>query len=198
MSIAGHHTVAELREWLAAIDYQVGQVADTYAVFTPAWSTLDPSAYGDWSSDWDAFRARYARARDAAVRAIETARFVPIPDGAYPVDDEWNGVHRALRQSDGPAYAKGDFQDLYARIALARGAPIDMSQTPQPQATDVDLAVFDGAGNLVQAGRDAAGDLLQAGRDAWRAAPGPSTGTKILLGGGILLGLALVVRGTVR
>ena len=77
--------------------------------------------------------------------------------------------------------------EAFERLARARGGPIDLSKTPQPQATDADLAAYNGAG-----------DLIQVGRDAWHALPRPSTGTKVLIGGGLLLGLALAVRGATR
>ena len=64
MTIAGHHTVAELKDWLAALDYQAGQVAQAYAAFAPKWRARDDggAAATDWENDWKALKARYAAA----------------------------------------------------------------------------------------------------------------------------------------
>ncbi len=197
MTIVGHHTVAELREWLAALDYQVGKIEEAYSAYQSHWRLVDRAAWEDWGRDWNVFKARYGAAHTAAQSVIQRAAYLAIPDSLLPVEDEWKGIHHALTVSpDGP-YVKGDLQDLYNRLAAARGAPIDMSKMPQPTATDADLSVFNGTGAVLDAGK-AAWDALPSPKLPDLSAITPSSGTKVLIGGGLLLGLVLVARSVTR
>lgn len=187
MSILGHHSAGELRDWLAAMDYQVAQIAKAYAAFAPTWKAQNAQALADWTHDWNEFQSRYGVAHALARMAIVKATLTPVPDSLIPVEDEWQRVHNALTQSPG-TISKGDLQDLYNRLAAARGTPIDMPKTPQPTAADADLHVFKAADAVAKGAEDLTHHLP----------PPPDTSTKILIGGGIALGLALVVRSILR
>jgi len=189
MTVLGHHTVAELRDWLSALDYEAGQIASAYATFAPTWQAQDAATHHEWASDWKALQARYHAARARAQFATLRAQIdVGVPDSMIPVEDEWQGVLHALAKTPG-AVGKGDFQDLYNRLSAAQGKPVDVSKTPQPTATDADLSAYKAADVVIRAGESAARALSPS-----RVSPG----TKILVGGGILLGLLLTAKVVLR
>jgi hypothetical protein len=188
MTILNHHSVAELRDWLAALDYQTGQVAAAYAAFAPGWQTHDAAAHQDWSADWKAFQTRYGIARAKALGSIGRAQLeVAVPDSMIPVEDEWQGVLHAVSRTRGLT-AKGDFQDLHDRLVAAQGKPIDLSKTPQPTATDADLGAYKIADAAIRAGEAAARDLK----------PSKGTGTLVIVGLGLILGVVLATKSVLR
>jgi hypothetical protein len=189
MTVLGHHSVGELRDWLSAIDYQAGQIAAAYAAFGPTWQVQDAAAHHEWAGEWKALHSRYGAARSRAQFAIARAQLeVAIPDSLIPVEDEWQAVLHALAKTPG-AVAKGDFQDLYNRLAAAQGKPIDLSKMPQPTAADSDMSAYKAADSAIRAGESAARALTPAK---------VSAGTKFLLGGGLLLGLFLATKVVLR
>lgn len=188
MTLLGQHTAAELRDWLEALDYQVNHVDAAFTAFGPTWQARDPASMQAWLADWKAFRARYDEAHKKAQHAVIVAHANPLaPDAVVPVEEEWQGVHLALAPA--PTTTRGDFQDLYNRLAAVRGTPIDLSQTPQPTATDVDLGAYKAAGAVIRAGERAARQV---------GGGGALVGGLLLAGGAIavagIVGLRLVMR----
>jgi len=189
MSVFGHHSVGELRDWLSAIEYQTGQLAAAYAAFGPAWQAKDAAGHNEWADDWRAFQARYGAARARAQSAIERARWeVGVPDSVIPVEDEWQAVLHALARSPGTT-GKGDFQDLNARLVVAQGRPVDMSKTPQPTAVDADLSVYKAADTAIRVGENAARTMTGAKM---------SPVAKLLLGGSVLVGIFVASKVVLR
>jgi hypothetical protein len=188
VTILNHHTVAELRDWLAALDYQIGQVAAAHAAFATIWELRDPVAHHEWAGDWKALQTRYGIARAKALGAIGRAQLeFGVPDSMIPVEDEWQGVLHALSHTVGVT-AKGDFQDLHDRLVAAQGKPIDLSKTPQPTATDADLGAYKIADAAIRAGEAAARDLK----------PSKGTGTLVIVGLGLILGVVLATKSVLR
>lgn len=185
MTFLNHHTVAELRDWLAAIDYQVNQVAAAYVAFVPTWQAKDATAYAEWAADWQRFQTRYAAAHAKAQRAI--ARAFGMPDSVSPVEDEWQEVLHALSRTAGVS-AKGDFQDLHDRLVAVLGKPIDLSKTPQPTATDADLDAYKAADAAIKAGEAAVRSVT----------PSRGTGALIVVGLGLVVGLVLATKSVLR
>ena len=74
MSVFGHHSAGELRDWLADIDFQMAQVGAAYAAFAPPWQAQDPAAHHEWAADWKALQARYGAARARERRGPSSAR----------------------------------------------------------------------------------------------------------------------------
>ena len=188
MSILGHHSVGELRDWLVDIDFQTAQIGAAYAAFAPTWQAQDPAAHHEWAADWKAFQARYGAARGRAEGALLRSKLdVGVPDSVIPVEDEWQAILHALAKTPG-ATVKGDFQDLYGRLAAAQGKPVDFSKMPQPTAPDVDLAVFKATDAVIRAGEAA----------ARAATPSKTTGTLIVVGLGLALGVLLATKSVLR
>jgi hypothetical protein len=188
MSVLGHHSVGELRDWLVDIDYQTAQIGAAYEAFAPAWQAQDTAAQHEWAGEWKALQARYAAARGKAQAAIFRAKLdVGIPDSLIPVEDEWQAVLHALARTPG-AVAKGDFQDLYTRLVAAQGKPVDLSKMPQPTAPDADLNVYKAADAVIRAGEAAARQIT----------PSKTTGTLIVVGLGLALGVLLATKSVLR
>jgi hypothetical protein len=186
MTILGLHSVAELREWLAAMDYEQAQIASAHDAFAATWAVQDAAAATAWAGDWKTLRARYGEARAKAQGAIAHAAHDPRPDNLIPVEDEWVAIERALARNPG-TMSRGDLQDLYGRLAAAQGKPMDFSRMPQPTASaDADVAVLKAADAAIRAGESA----------MRRITPSKSTGTLVLvcLGSGLSLATLIAFR----
>jgi hypothetical protein len=188
MTVLGRHSVGELRDWLASIDYEMAQIASAYGLFAPVWQAQDPGSHQDWAADWAALQTRYGAARGRAQSLLARARLeLGIPDSVLPAEDEWQAVRHALARTPGQV-AKGDLQDLYARLEGAQGKPVDVSRVPQPTAPDADLAAFKAADATIRAGESAARQIT----------PSKTTGALLVVGLGFALGLLLTTRSVLR
>ena len=145
MTIAGRHTVGELRELLAAKDNIAKTLDQKWEQLQSKWRSVNNAEAEDWLIDFDIFKDRYQKARRKAVTAI--SYYGAISD-EYPVEDEYEGVIRALTVKRNGSYEKGDVQDLYNRIAKVNGGNFGIP-TPQPQATDADLQYYTSSGVLL-------------------------------------------------
>lgn len=153
MTIGGLHTVAELQDWIAGLDFQIGTV--TAAVMSRGYAHPDFAA---WSADWNAMLARYGAAHADAERAIDVAGgWYEPPAEVLPAEREWQAVERALNPDPGGPAAPRNYQGLYNRASAMTG-PIDLSKTPQPRrGTDADLGAYKAADAGARAAEKAAG-----------------------------------------
>ena len=176
MTVAGLHTVAELRDWVGALDAQIATMGDTSVRLAPTWSARDGAGFQAWIADFKALQARYAPARATAQGKLDAWSLLPESvDGA---EEEWQGVERALRPS-GTGSARGEFQELGNRLQAASSAPVVYTYDQPRPGTDFDLGAYQAA--------DTAAKAIDA------ITPPPMTlGQKILLAGGALLGLVVV------
>lgn len=131
MTIAGQPSVAELRDLVASHDYELAQLAQAYADFAPNWVKQDPTAFVNWTNDWDAMNKRYQAARSMAENSFTAAKLSPIPDKDLPANAPWTAILRALKKIDG-VVSPGDLQDLYTRFTAAGAKAVDFSKMPQP------------------------------------------------------------------
>lgn len=142
MTIAGFHSVAELKELVKAKDFDIAQVQNDADAFVNDWRQGDLARASQWMIDWVAFRDRYRLARAAAMLTIGAAATAPVPDAMIPAEPQWDLVLRALR-ADESRVAPTDFQGLYTRLVAARGEQTDFSGQPQPTGIeDADLRFF--------------------------------------------------------
>lgn len=156
-TLLGDHSVDDLKDLIKSGTYRVQQLANAYGVFAPTWVAKDPTTMGDWTNDWAAFQHRWETALAAAnskvnsladsIGRIATLGLMGTSDTS--AETEYIALAKAMRASyppDGGPIAKGDYDDLLARLATAKGQTVaqavDLSQMPQPQAKDVDLSVF--------------------------------------------------------
>lgn len=150
MTVAGVPSVAELRDLVAAKDFEMAAMTKSYADWSPAWVAKDPAGYIDYTNDWDALQKRYASARHMADNDFSGVGTViasaALDETQIPAADGWNAILSALKR-DPTTISKGDLQDLYNRI-VASGAPSpDFTGMPQPKkGSDADLNLLNDLG----------------------------------------------------
>jgi hypothetical protein len=185
MSFLGTHTVDELKEWLAALDYQVERVEAARAAST--WQRSDPAGFAAWAVDWAALRRRYDAAHAFAQGAVDdpvTSFFGSV--GA--VGNEWEAVARATTQVEG-TQTRGDLQELVDRFNVGDGKRITFPDNPQPTAKDFDLAGYQAADTVIR--QTPVGTV---GRALGLEAGSMPLSTKLLIGGGLALAFVTLVR----
>jgi hypothetical protein len=177
-TLLGMHTVAELKDLLAAKDYQLAQLGQAFSKAT-GWATSDPTSYAAWQTDFSALMQRYNAARTQAQAIVDANSASIIPanmdvTGEGPYELVLAAIHHDPEQT-------GDLTDLDRRLTKGAGVTADYSQTPQPTSgSDVDLSVYQGAGKAL----DAVGLPKDAAAFPWAKAG--------LIAGGVLLGLVVV------
>jgi hypothetical protein len=146
-TVGGFHTVAELKDFIAAKDYQIAQTEKV--AFDPAivarLTAGDISQQVKWANDWGAMKTRYNAVRGPAMLKVSAASVVPIPNNTIPAEPEYQAVFKAVRQSgiDGQQ-TPGDLLELMGRLGklpmdpAAPAIKVDESGIPQPTAPDLD------------------------------------------------------------
>ncbi len=140
-TIDGLMSVAELKDYVAAKDFAMQHLGQSYADFSPTWVNEDSAAFIDWTNDWNDLQNRYNAARADAESAISVASYLPLSDANTPADPPYREITLALKQVPGQI-TKGDLQDLAARLQSA-GGTLTTIPAPQPRAnTDADLTAM--------------------------------------------------------
>ncbi len=148
MTILGKHTIAELRDLIKAMSYEVKQIQEGYAAVEADWWTVDSAKAQAWAIDWEAFKTRFKTALSAAdIRFAIASNMLGVRDSVIPAEEAYQGVLRAVTvQTDG-SFAPTDMAGLHNRLIEVRRtmgkADISFADMPQPGAdTDADLAAF--------------------------------------------------------
>ena len=133
----GTYTLGDVQDFLAAKDYQVGQMQIAIGSFLDTWLAKDSATATTFLADWEAFMLRYGPASDAAHETIQLWGTTP---GAALIPDEtdWNAILDALSPGRPATTQPTSFQGLVNRF-LAVGGTVNMSETPQPANADLDL-----------------------------------------------------------
>lgn len=182
--IAGQHTVAELRELLAAKDFDIAAVQDVANAALGPWHTTNPGEATAWGIDWAKLLARYGIAKGDAELAIAAAAIAVLtPDNLIPAESPWRAVLHALTPTPG-VLTPDSFQGLVMRLQGWLGHPLDFTGQPQPTSTDADLVAFQATDSALKALPPIPG----------LNAPDLSTGTKVAICGGIGLAILLVLK----
>lgn len=146
----GTHTIADLRQLVAAQDYTFNQMdSQTVKLLLPP-LVMDPRV-ADWMQDWQNLKNRYAAARGKAQAAIDSWSIQP--DSIRTAEDEYQGILKSLDTSlANPqlnGYQKGDLQDMLNRMTEI-GAHPQFPNTPQPDPRqDFDQQFLDSANHGV-------------------------------------------------
>lgn len=144
----GDHSVAELRELLAAKDYEQDQIEIAVQKLGDALHQ-DPT----WQAEWSALQKSYQAARKVAAARIAATSIVPA--NYDPAETEFQGILRSLTLNPGH-YTRGDIEDLYIRLR-AIGGTVDESHVPQPSASaDSEMVAFKKLDAAAKAIEDAA------------------------------------------
>ena len=186
MTIAGQHSVTELKALLANKDSELADMAKAVDEFGDTWKSQDPNAFNAWNKQYLTLKYLYNKAYVLAKAEIFAGELTPfISDDNIPAETGYQQIISSLQQTPG-VVSSGDFQDLFNRIQAARnsaGLPA-YEETPLVQPTkgsDTDL-------NLLQSADQAAKALDKAGKAADKALPSKAT-----LGIGIaILGIGVI------
>jgi hypothetical protein len=142
MSWLGKPSIADQIDLIAAKDHDTKALIEAFKGFQAAWLTKDGAAMADWLKDWGAFWNRWQHARRLAELEILTAKTNIAPNNQI-IAGNYNVILKAFTRTPGH-FQKGDFQDLYNRLARA-GARVEIGDTPQPTTNDVDRDMFNAA-----------------------------------------------------
>ncbi len=145
MTVFGVPTVGEVGDLLAAKDYQIAATEAAFGSIASDWLNADPAGFSSFLVDWSAFLERYSAAA-VPIRANIEGESNLLPDPA-----DWAAILEALSPGRPAITAPTSFQGLVTRLMAAGGKP-DMSATPQPASTDLDLATLQGADATLKAG----------------------------------------------
>lgn len=184
MTVNGNHTAAELQDLVNAKTYEVGQVAQAYADYSPTWVAKDSGTFVDFTNDWSNFQARWDKALKVAQSSLTLAKLNPAPSDVILAEKEYMGLLNALQPHPG-IVDKGSFQDLYNRL-VAAGKPVDVSKVPQPTAVDRDLQAYQASDTAVKGVQSAGEALKQAATSKY--------GLYVGLGLAGILGLLIITR----
>jgi hypothetical protein len=136
MTILGLPTLAEEIDLIAAKDYQTKQLSDAFKVYSPTWLMRDGAGMAKWLADWGAFWNRWSVARSKAQAEISANKLNPVPNSHIGAG-AWSEILKAFSATPNRV-SPGDFSDLVTRFQQA-GGKVDMRDTPQPSASDLDL-----------------------------------------------------------
>lgn len=191
MTIAGSHTVAELRDVLNAYNYQQDQLAKAADGGRDNWVAKDAAGWNQWKADYDSWNASYQPVRDAANTLLAaTATMLQNVTTCEP-------QYQALATAFAP------MADLDRRFRQGPSAAVAPSydQNPQPTAPDADLGAYQASDAATRAMPDAvktgiatfAPGLVPQTADAKNYTP-ISTTTWVLLAAGLVVGLGVVIK----
>lgn len=140
-TIAGAHTIAEVKDLIKAHQYTIDQTERAYNAKAFELSRSNPQANQLWLNDWRILRARWDSAVAKAQQEIDSWRV--MPDNLSEAEAEYIGLIQAIQLSYPELRVSyGDLTDLVGRLSDLGAAP-DLSQTPQPdQDSDFDFNVI--------------------------------------------------------
>lgn len=146
--VGGQHTVAELKDLLAAQMYSVNQTQKAINDNTPSLA-LHPDDYVLLLNDWNVLLARWNQAAAAAQKVIDA--WHPF-DTLAIAENEYVGILKALQITYPQLYTSpGDLIDIVQRLKKLNVTP-DYSQMPQPTAgSDADFQVLQTTNAIVDA-----------------------------------------------
>ncbi len=143
--ILGQHTLGEVRDLLAAKDYEHGQMQLAADAAKGAIAAADPS----WFADWRAFLDRYNAARVQAKIVLSLGPQTGVRAEVQPAEGLWKQILLTLTKDPSKPFTDTDEQGLFNRLQKAGGKP-DVSKVPQPATADVDLGIFKTADDLTK------------------------------------------------
>jgi hypothetical protein len=174
------HTVAELKDLLAAKQLEVDRVDQAYQKLLDKGPPTKEVA--DWKSDWDKFKERWQGATKEAQAAIDAWKWNPfVPDNMAVAESQYVGVIKALSQAYPELHTvPGDLIDLSLRLTQL-GGTIDNSPIPQPRPdSDFDFNALHTANAITTAAEHAVQPLIPGKKTVFWVAVGLGVGLFLL------------------
>lgn len=166
MSVLGQHTISEVRHLMNTVEFRLQQNQPVFdGIKGPA--TVSPE-YIDLAKDYDAFKARWARARDEVLNRILVLNMGNplLPASSIPAENEYKTVRKAINVGGGDTYTKGDLMDILIRTEKLAGRRFDETKAPQPPADfDPDHAGYRAVDSAIKQGEAAAEAAAKKGKE---------------------------------
>jgi hypothetical protein len=190
MTILGKHTVAEIRDLMATIDFRIKAVFSLIAkkngdplAFTPGHpgiSSNNIAAWNVWLTNWRQIQDK--------VSIVLTALMISNPlvgADTQPAEDQWTRIRCAINRSCDDSHTDpGDMQSIIIAIQIEGGESIDERNRPEPKAGDPDFDALLKVDAAIKAGEKAKADVERAGKSALTSNTGIAIiGTIIIVGG---------------
>lgn len=187
MTIAGKHSVAEVRDLINAVNYRANAIEQAWEAYGLQW--LPTNARDAWAADWLAWRNRYdqtgARRKIILLQAIKPA----VPASWIEAETVWQDVQHAITRSGQGDYVTGDLPDVQGRLeaALAQmnAPPLDLSHPPVGTAADVDLIAYKAVDGTVHPAVELGDAIADTASAAIHSNPAKMLFGGILLAGGL-------------
>jgi len=138
LTLLGANSIADLQNLMANYASRMQSLSTAYAAASGAWSQKDQAAFVDWTNDWTNLQNRYNTALNTANSEVTAAQVNPLPNTEIAAQSGYDALVKAFRQCyppDGCPQAKGDYEDLAARLTAAAqtlGTPAPVYTTVQP------------------------------------------------------------------
>ncbi len=189
MTILGQHTIDETRHLMKTVEFRIQATEKTAATISRRFIDENPILFTDIQLDWTAFKARWAIARDKALKDILmlNAGQPLVPASAIPAEFVFKNIQRAINVGGGETFTKGDLMDCILRIESAANTRIDEKDAPLPSGFDPDFAAYRQVDTVIRNGEEA----------ARKAAEAATKAAKSNIGLMILGGFGLVAAGVV-
>lgn len=166
MSVLGQHTISEVRHLMNTVEFRLQQNQPVFdGIKGPA--TVSPE-YIDLAKDYDAFKARWSRARDEVLNRILVLNMGNplLPASSIPAENEYKTVRKAINVGGGDTYTKGDLMDILIRTEKLAGRRFDETKAPQPPADfDPDHAGYRAVDSAIKSGEAAAEAAAKKGKE---------------------------------
>jgi len=157
MTVFGKHTIAEIRELAATVEFRI-RATEALIKKHP---NIDPGVVDTWQT----WKGRWRRASDAVLPAV-TLRSLSsplVPASAMAAEDEWMKLKCAINKTCDETHNPGDMFDSIQVVETAAGERIDERNAPQPDANDPDLNAFKALDSAIKKGEAAAEEAKKAG-----------------------------------
>lgn len=157
MTILGQHTISEVRHLMNTVEFRLQQNQPVFdSIKGPA---VVSAEYIDLAKDYDAFKARWARARDEVLNRILVLNMGNplLPVSSIPAENEYKTIRRAINVGGEDTYRKGDLMDILIRTEKLAGRRFDEDKAPQPPKDfDPDHAGYRAVDSAIKKGEEAA------------------------------------------
>lgn len=190
MTILGKHTIAEIRDLMATIDFRVKAVFNLIAKVNGAQGAFTPGHPGVTSetvAKWNVWLNNWRNVENEVANLL-TAIMISNPlvsASNFPAEDQWTKIRCAINKScDDSFNDPGDMMSNILRIQNEAGEKIDERNHPQPDAGDPDFSAFLKVDGAIRAGEKAKSEAEKAAKGAATSNIGIAViGAAIVIGG---------------
>lgn len=175
--IGGMKSLADVQDLLTSVRYRMTQLASALGQVNPL-TVKDQAKFAALLIDAGNLKTRVSSADANASSALSYAGVGgPIMLATIPAQSAYDALLKAIKQGyppDGAQVRRGDYDDIVNRVRQVGGVSVDLSQMPQPRASDPDRTFINATAPIAHAVDAAAGaakaladDAARQGKDAF-------------------------------